>query len=159
MEMRPLQSADSPQIWKINEEGLPGTGKVSEEEIVNLLNYSSLSLGAFDGDDLLGFVICLPPNTTYGSLNYAWFNQRYDQFVYVDRVAVSSQYRNQKIGSSLYLEVFKHAEKLGVQVTAEVNLRPPNPESVRFHLRHGFCEIGKLEHEHKAVVLMLRKSE
>ena len=157
MEIRPLQLAESHSIWILNEEGLPGTGKVSEEEIVSLLNYSSLSLGAFGEDSLLGFVICLPPNTEYGSLNYAWFNNRYDEFLYVDRIAVSPKFRNQRIGSALYQEVFKRAEQNNVPVTAEVNLRPPNPASVRFHLRHGFCEIGQLEHQDKIVTMMLRQ--
>ena len=65
MEIRPLGKNDSPSLWKINEEGLPGTGEVSEEEIVSLLDYSELSIGAFEGDRLLGFVICLPPGTEY----------------------------------------------------------------------------------------------
>ena len=76
MEIRVLTKEDSPSLWKINQEGLPGTGKVSEDEIKSLLDYSELSIGAFDGEKLLGFVICLPPGTEYASLNYAWFNQR-----------------------------------------------------------------------------------
>ena len=43
MEIRPLSKEDSPSLWKINEEGLPGTGKVSEDEIKSLLDYSELS--------------------------------------------------------------------------------------------------------------------
>ena len=157
MEIRALQMSDSSSIWEINEQGLPGTGKVSEQEIIDLLNYSSLSIGLFDSDSLLGFVICLPPKTVYGSLNYLWFNQRYDDFLYVDRIAVSAAHRNQKIGSKLYQAVIDTASKLGVPITAEVNLRPPNPDSVRFHQRHGFTEIGQFEHGQKAVIMMLRQ--
>tara|TARA_B100000579_G_scaffold379508_1_gene346877 strand:- start:49 stop:522 length:474 start_codon:yes stop_codon:yes gene_type:complete len=157
MEIRALQISDSSSIWEINEQGLPGTGKVSEQEILDLLNYSSFSIGLFDSNSLLGFVICLPPKTAYGSLNYLWFNERYDDFLYVDRIAVSTANRNQKIGSKLYQAVIDAASKLGVPVTAEVNLRPPNPDSVRFHQRHGFTEIGQFEHGQKAVIMMLRQ--
>ena len=156
MEIRPLRLADSHEIWKINEQGLPGTGKVSEDEIVDLLHYSSFSVGAFDGEVLLGFVICLPPGTSYGSPNYTWFSQNYNHFLYVDRIAVSLDQRNRMIGTELYLEVFKQAANLGVPVTAEVNLRPPNPDSVRFHVRHDFVEVGQVEHGDKAVIMMLR---
>ena len=135
MEIRALQISDSSLIWEINEQGLPGTGKVSEQEIVDLLEFSSLSIGLFDNNSLLGFVICLPPKTAYGSLNYLWFNERYDDFLYVDRIAVSTANRNQKIGSKLYQAVIDTASKLGVPIAAEVNLRPPNPDSVRFHQR------------------------
>ena len=157
MEIRALQISDSSSIWEINEQGLPGTGKVSEQEILDLLNYSSLSIGLFDSNSLLGFVICLPPKTAYGSLNYLWFNERYDDFLYVDRIAVSTANRNQKIGSKLYQVVTDTASKLGVPIAAEVNLRPPNPDSVRFHQRHGFTEIGQFEHGQKAVIMMLKQ--
>ena len=157
MEIRALQISDSSSIWEINEQGLPGTGKVSEQEILDLLNYSSLSIGLFDSNSLLGFVICLPPKTAYGSLNYLWFNERYDDFLYVDRIAVSIANRDQKIGSKLYQAVTDTASKLGVPIAAEVNLRPPNPDSVRFHQRHGFTEIGQFEHGQKAVIMMLKQ--
>ena len=89
MNIRNLTHTDVEAMWAINEDGLPGTGQVSQVELVALLDLASLSLGAFEGDRMLGFVICLPPRTSYGSLNYAWFNQRYDAFLYVDRVAVA----------------------------------------------------------------------
>ncbi|MCH1526603.1 MAG: GNAT family N-acetyltransferase, partial [Candidatus Poseidoniaceae archaeon] len=140
-------------------EGLPGTGKVSEKEIVDLLNYSEISIGIYEEDVLLGFVICLPPRTTYGSLNYAWFNSRYSEFLYVDRIAVSISHRNQNIGSILYREVINYAINKSIPVTAEVNLKPPNPGSIRFHSRHGFSEVGVFEHENKAVTMMIRNTE
>ena len=157
MEIRDLRVLDSRSIWEINEQGLPGTGKVSENEIIELLGFSSFSIGAYDNDNLLGFVICLPPATEYGSLNYAWFNQRYDRFLYVDRIAVSSDSRNQKIGSKLYQAVIDESEAQGVPITAEVNLRPPNLDSIRFHERHGFTEVGEFTHGEKSVLMMLRE--
>ena len=90
MEIRNLATANIEAIWAINEQGLPGTGRVSEQEVSDLLQFSSLSAGMFDGNELLGFVICLPPGTRYGSLNYQWFNDHYNAFVYVDRIAVST---------------------------------------------------------------------
>ncbi len=157
MDIRDLSVLASRSIWEINEQGLPGTGKVSEDEIIKLMEYSSFSIGAYDNDNLLGFVICLPPATEYGSLNYAWFNQRYDRFLYVDRIAVSSESRNQKIGSKLYQAVIDESVKHGVPIAAEVNLRPPNLDSIRFHKRHGFAEVGEFTHGKKSVLMMLRE--
>jgi predicted GNAT superfamily acetyltransferase len=156
MEIRPLSKEDSPSLWKINEEGLPGTGKVSEDEIKSLLDYSELSIGAFDGDILHGFVICLPPGTEYASLNYAWFNQRYDDFLYVDRIAVSQNHRNKNVGTLLYSEVISLSAQNQVPIAAEVNLTPPNPGSIRFHERNGFTDVGVFSHGDKAVIMLLR---
>jgi len=156
--VRNLADSEAEVIWAINEEGLPGTGKVSQQEIKALLEFSSLSIGAYLEDRLVGFVICLPPNTDYGSLNYAWFNQRYDKFLYVDRIAVSVESQNQNIGSILYEHVKKQAEEMGVPVTAEVNIYPPNPGSMRFHDRHGFEQVGVLDHDEKSVALFVYNS-
>jgi predicted GNAT superfamily acetyltransferase len=111
MDLKELCQDDVSEIWNINEQGLPGTGKVSHEEIEDLLSLSELAIGAFENGKLLGFVICLLPRTRYGSLNYAWFNQRYDNFIYIDRIAVAANRRSQKIGSRIYQEVVSYAEQ------------------------------------------------
>ena len=155
LEIRSLSNIDVDSMWKINEEGLPGTGKVSRDEIEVLLGFASLAVGAYYGEKLVGFVICLPPKTEYASLNYAWFNQRYSEFLYVDRIAVGMQYQNQKIGTTLYDFVKKNAVKNGIPVTAEVNIQPPNPGSMRFHDRHGFQQVGILDHDEKSVAMFV----
>ena len=157
LEIRPLTKADIDAIWSINEEGLPGTGKVSSDEIEALLDFSSLAVGAHLDEILVGFVICLPPKTDYGSLNYAWFNNNYNDFLYVDRIAVRTQYQNRKIGTLLYDFVKSNAVERGVPVTAEVNIQPPNPGSIRFHERHGFERVGVLKHHNKSVALFIFK--
>jgi len=159
MDIRRLESKDVTAAWKINEQGLPGTGQVSHDEMLDLLSLSELPLGIFDDGEMLGFVLCLTPRTRYASLNYAWFNERYQEFLYVDRIAVAVQHRDRGIGSLLYGRVIEHAESLQFPVTAEVNLTPPNPGSIRFHERHRFKEIGVFNQENKSVTMMLRPVE
>lgn len=156
MQTRRLTVEDVDAMWVINEQGLPGTGQVSREELTGLLDRSNLALGCFRSEDLLGFVLCLPPGTDYGSLNYAWFNQRYESFVYVDRVAVAIAHQNHGVGSSLYERVISHAQEHEVPVVAEVNLMPPNPGSMRFHERFAFDVVGVLHHDSKSVTMLLR---
>lgn len=156
MDLRELQNEDISEIWEINEQGLPGTGKVNHDEIEALLVISELAIGVFENSKLLGFVICLLPGTNYGSLNYSWFNEKYDEFIYVDRIAVSQTHRNQNIGSLIYEKVAEYSKQHNVPIAAEVSLVPPNPGSMRFHHRFGFTEVGILEHESKSVTMMLR---
>lgn len=157
METRALSQNDVDSIWEINEQGLPGTGQVSKQEISDLLDLSTLSLGCFSGETLIGFVICLSPGTSYHSLNYAWFNQNFNSFIYVDRIAVSEEHRNEGIGTILYEKVIAYSAKQQIPVAAEVNLEPPNPGSMRFHHRFKFEELGTLNHKDKSVSLLLRK--
>ena len=156
MDLRELTQHDVASMWSLNEQGLPGTGQVSKQEMADLLNLSALSLGVFREQELLGFVICLSPGTSYGSLNYAWFNQRFDAFIYVDRIAVAQQHRDQGIGSMLYEQVIANSDEQGVPVAAEVNSIPPNPGSMRFHERFRFKEVGELHHQDKSVMMLLR---
>ena len=151
-----VDDKDILRMLEINEQGLPGTGKVNQQEMQKLLELSELSLGVFADKKLLGFVICLLPKTAYGSLNYAWFNERYDEFIYVDRIAVATDARNQGIGSMLYDKVFDYAITNKIPVTAEVSLRPPNHGSDRFHLRHGYQVVGELDHGEKAVTMYIK---
>ena len=157
MESRPLSQNDVQSMWAINEQGLPGTGQVTEKELSDLLNLSTLSLGIFSNEKLLGFVICLSPKTKYGSLNYAWFNEHYDEFLYVDRIAVSTDARDRGVGSKLYEDVISYSKENEMPIAAEVNKNPPNPGSMRFHNRFGFEEVGVLYHKEKSVTMLLRK--
>ena len=156
MQTRRLTTDDVEAMWAINEEGLPGTGQVAQVELAALLGWSSLSMGCFENGGMLGFVICLPPGTDYGSLNYAWFDERYDAFVYVDRIAVAEVHRNKGVGSHLYNQVVSYAQTTQAPVAAEGNLEPPNPGSMRFHERCAFEEVGVLHHDAKSVSLLLR---
>ena len=156
MEIRELSGSDVQKMWEINEQGLPGTGKVDEQGLLNLLEYSEISVGAYEDGELLGYVICLPPATEYGSLNYAWFNENMADFLYVDRIAVAQIHRDKGIGSRLYSHIIEYSSK---QIAAEVSLNPPNLASMRFHGRFDFEKIGELHHETYSVNLMLRKAE
>ena len=148
MEIRELSGSDVQKMWEINEQGLPGTGKVDEQGLLNLLEYSEISVGAYKDGELLGYVICLPPATEYGSLNYAWFNENMADFLYVDRIAVAQIHRDKGIGSTLYSHIIEYSNK---QIAAEHALswlNPPNLASMRFHGRFDFEKIvGELHHE------------
>ena len=157
MESRPLLHEDASSVWIINEQGLPGTGKVTVEEISHLIDISDVSLGVFEHDKMVGFVICLSPNLDYGSLNYAWFNENYDEFLYVDRIAVATEHRNNGIGSYIYQKLIDISEQKQIPITAEVNLEPPNPGSMRFHHKFDFSEVGVLNHLDKSVTMFLRQ--
>ena len=157
--IRDLTTEDISRMWTINEEGLPGVGKVTSEQLRELVGYSSHALGAEVDGELQGFVLCLPPRTEYGSLNYAWFNARYSEFLYVDRIAVAQEARDLGVGTALYQRVFQHAARGRLPVAAEISLDPPNPGSVRFHGRNGFEKAGELRHPTQVVSMVMRPAQ
>ena len=156
MDIRNLTVAEASALWTINEECLPGVGQITQSAMEDLVSLASLPIGAYQDQVLMGFVLCLPPGTRYASLNYAWFNERYDAFVYVDRIAVGQSYRDKSVGTFLYQRVIEESQKLQCPVAAEINIEPPNPGSMRFHQRHGFDQVGTLSHGDKSVAMMMR---
>ena len=155
MDILRLEHSDIASGWSINEQGLPGTGQITELEFADLLNLCVVAVGLFENEEMLGFVLCLLPKTRYASLNYAWFNERYSSFLYVDRIAVAEKHRDKGVGSILYEYVIEYARQSNSPVVAEVNLTPPNPGSIRFHERHGFGQVGVFNQGEKSVAMML----
>jgi predicted GNAT superfamily acetyltransferase len=76
-------------------------------------------------------------------------------FVYLDRVAVVVDHRGRGIGSRLYEEVERRTR--AAWFTLEVNLRPRNDGSFRFHARNGFVEVGQQETDYDALVSLMAK--
>jgi uncharacterized protein len=157
--IRDLTTADLSRAWEINQANTPAVGDVTPERLAEILGMSSISLVAEVDDDVVGFCMVLPPDTTYSSMNYRWFVERYADFVYLDRVAIAESHQSRGIGAALYAEVERRAREAGSAktFTLEVNLRPRNDGSLRFHERLGFLEVGQQETNYGVLVSMLAK--
>ncbi len=144
---RPFQQSDLDTLLAINNANTPAVNALSAGEFDHLLGISKWTRVVDDDIGPAGFLLGLHgPGLPYPSENYRWFAEQYDDFLYVDRVAVSVRAQGQGIGSRLYHAFIDHARALGIDtVCAEVNLRPPNPGSVRFHERLGFTPLGEQE--------------
>jgi predicted GNAT superfamily acetyltransferase len=98
----------------------------------------------------------LLPGADYGSPNYEFFCERLDNFVYLDRVAVTENFQGIGIGAALYREVEMRTD--AEWFALEVNTKPRNEGSLRFHAREGFVEMEELEtRPGKMVSLMVKK--
>jgi len=92
-------------------------------------------------DDAL--LIAFDQDAAYDSPNFLWFRERYDRFVYVDRIVVAQAARGRGLARALYETLFDAARAAGhVRVVCEVNSNPPNPASDAFHAGLGFVEVG-----------------
>lgn len=135
--------ADRDWLLALNQACLPAVSSLDRPALDALLADAAVARVARIGAAPAGALIALRPGTSYGSDNYRWFCDRFDDFLYVDRVMVSETARGGGVGAALYDDIAGIAARLGVpRVTCEVNEEPPNPGSMRFHERHGF---GKIE--------------
>jgi predicted GNAT superfamily acetyltransferase len=113
---------------------------------------------ATSGGGLAAYLVGFRPGTAYTSPNYLWFCERYDDFAYVDRVAVADFARRTGIATRLYAD-FAASVPDGVEhLTCEVNVQPPNDSSMDFHRRLGFERVGSLISENgtKEVAMLLK---
>ncbi|MEX1288004.1 MAG: GNAT family N-acetyltransferase [Acidimicrobiia bacterium] len=145
LDLRPPTAADLVALVDLNNAAAPAVNRLPAPDLVRLVDAAAWARVVVAGDAVVGGLVALDgPGLDYESENYAWFSDRYDSFLYVDRVVVSTALRGAGIGSGLYRAMLGHAEDVGHRVVcAEVNVRPANPGSLRFHRRHGFQPVGE----------------
>jgi uncharacterized protein len=91
-----------------------------------------------------GFLIAFDQDADYDSINFLWFREKYDRFVYVDRIIIAEQARGRGLARAFYKGLFARAREAGHErIVCEVNLDPPNPGSLAFHKALGFVEVGQ----------------
>ena len=96
-----------------------------------------------EGED--GFIIAFDQDGDYDSPNFLWFKARYDRFAYVDRIIVADHARGRGLARTLYTNLFEYARKAGhARVVCEINVEPPNPGSIAFHVALGFVELAQV---------------
>ena len=70
-----------------------------------LLDASPIALAVELGDTIVGFCLVMPSDAPYDSVNFRWFTERYDDFMYLDRVAFDAEAQGRGFGTLLYAEV------------------------------------------------------
>ena len=101
-------------------------------------------------------LVAVEPGTTYNSTNYKWFDDRSDDFIYVDRIVVAPAVKGQGVGRALYERLAAAYVGTARQMTCEVNIDPPNESSMAFHRRMGFGQVGTKLDGSKTVSLMTK---
>lgn len=144
--IRDVTPADHAAILDINNATYPAMNILDADALAAIIAECAYARVAVDGDGVAAFLLGLPPGAQYDSDNYRWFSARYDDFLYVDRIAVHPRAQNQKLGAALYDDMAQWGASRYPCILAEVNLIPPNPGSQRFHARHGFTSVGELDH-------------
>jgi len=159
MAVRLLAPTDLDRVLALNESGVPGVGAINAPRLAHLVDQSSIALVATTDEPphemVAGFCLVLGPDADYDSVNYRWFCDRYDDFVYLDRVAIAPEFQGRGLGRALYEEVERWAD--AAWFVLEVNLRPRNDASLAFHDRLGFGEVGQQETDYGTLVSLMAK--
>ena len=132
--------AASPALVSLNNAHAEELTVLSPDDMTRLIRRSFLALGAGEAE---AFLIAFDQDAEHDSPNFLWFRERFDRFVYVDRIAVAPHARGSGLGRRLYEALFERARGAGHhRIACEVNLDPPNPASDAFHSAMGFVVVG-----------------
>ena len=151
----PIETSALKAMWLINQANIPEVGDITTiEEFNSLTEMSSHVIVVKEDKVTAGFIILMREKENYHSLNYKFFTENYDQFLYVDRVAIKEGFRRQGLGKMIYDEVFKLAAEIKTDVCCEVNTLPRNDASLAFHAEFGFQEVGVKDYDDHSVVYL-----
>jgi len=146
--IRPFADHDVESAMVLNNANVPELNELDHAEVARLAALAEAALVAeVLGDDgqsrFAGFCWVLGPGQPYASLNYGWFSRHYDEFVYLDRIAVHSDFRRFGIGRGFYAALVEQFATSHPVLLCEVNVRPRNEPSLKFHHSVGFREVGQ----------------
>lgn len=157
--IRDCRREDLDTVRRLNEAAVPAMNSLSLDDLsFFLVNARYFRVADRDGE-LTAFMIGLNEGLDYDSPNYRWFSRRFAAFAYVDRIAVSPAARRQGLASRFYRDFEERCAQTSGRMVCEVNLRPANEGSLRFHERLGFVSVGTQETEGgtKQVALLLKE--
>jgi uncharacterized protein len=141
--VRPATAQDFQAILNLNHESVRFLSAMPQARLALLAQQCSYFRVYENQQAVCGFLMAFREHSAYDSVNYRWFNQRYDQFVYIDRIVVNPAAHGLGIGRALYADLFDFAKQSGVEtVVCEFDVDPPNPASEQFHAKLGFKEVG-----------------
>ena len=141
--IRPALVDDLAAIESLNDSVVNLTSPMDIPRIQQLHAMSSYHRVIAHDSQLLAFLLVLGPDCGYDSVNYQWFDQRYNDFAYIDRIVVRDGFRGQGLGTILYNDLFTWANSQKIRnVVCEYNVEPLNEASQKFHRMLGFQEVS-----------------
>lgn len=157
--LRNVKIDDLKDIIEINEESIPAVNTVSLMQFKSFLRDSIyFKVVTNRSQKICGFLLVLPSGLEYDSLNYKWFSSRYEKFAYIDRIAISKNWRNKGMGKSLYTDLENTLKDYNL-IACEFNVIPLNQISKQFHESLNYENVGfqLTENGTKKVSLMTKK--
>jgi predicted GNAT superfamily acetyltransferase len=147
------------QLYSLNQDNVPNLGSLSSElELARLIKLSHICIYVLSADEIVGFMVCFRELSEYHSLNYKYFNEREDKFMYVDRIAIKGGHANKGLGSGLYEKLYKLSALEQLPICCEVNTKPINQVSLNFHYKNGFEPVGEYDFDDHSVAYLKKEN-
>lgn len=135
---------DHPELLlELNNAAVPDIGEVTLEKARWLVDHLVLpGLALLDGRPA-GLLVVMTDQSGYDSDFYRWFTDRYENFLYIDRIVVADWARGRGIAKHFYQTIDHRAHEQQMAIVADVYCEPPNTPSLNLHHTMGFEEVGR----------------
>ena len=156
--IRELKLSDLKDVLRLNNASIPAVNELNSKDLEEIVMMSRKSWVIESEGVIVASLLILGPGESYQSNNYTWLEKQFTNFCYVDRIMVDAQAKRQGFGKQLYetLEVYAIEQKAEI-LLCEVNIEPPNPQSLAFHINLGWEPFHVREHGPKKKVQYLKK--
>ena len=145
--LREVREEDYPNILALNHQALPYVNPM-DAKLLKWFAKSAAYFRVLESDGrMAGFLIAVAHDSRYASKYFEWFRERYECFLYIDRVIVASWARRRRFAWRLYEDVARFAAERKYPLASDVYSFPPNEPSLEFHRKFGFERVGVHEIE------------
>lgn len=151
-----MTDGDVEAVLRLNEDSVWALSPLDEAALREHRKNAEWTMVCQLEGQVAAFTIAYAPGTSYGSVNYCWHCAHFDDFVYLDRIAVDPEFRRRGIARAIY-DVVEDAARPHGRMVCEVNSEPPNVESLAFHQSRGYREVGRLRQPDGHQVVLLEK--
>lgn len=147
MQIRAPKEGEAEILRALNNTAVPHVNDLSPAAFAALADMACyIRVAEIDGQ-VAGLILTIGEGQEYQSQNYRWFSANCKDFVYIDRVIVAEEFRGRGIAKAFYNDIAEFSAASAKWIACEVNINPPNPESVAFHSKFGFYEVGQQDTE------------
>ena len=137
----PLSDLDLPGLLALNNAHAKETSWLDEIQLNALIQKACYACRVKPAE---AFLLAFDPSAKYDNRNFHWFQERYRNLIYIDRVVVASTSRRQGLAGALYADLIEWAAQRKYDfVGCEINKIPPNLSSDVFHEKMGFTQVGE----------------
>ncbi|HXS74395.1 MAG TPA: GNAT family N-acetyltransferase [Rhodanobacteraceae bacterium] len=141
--LRDVRERDLDAVLALNNSAGPAILPLDAADVRHFFECADYFRVAEIDGGVAGFLIALHEDAPHASSNFRWFRERYDNFVYVDRVVIGDRCRGHGLGRLFYSDVQSHAEVRAPLLACEVFLEPRDDVAMLFHGTRGFNEVGQ----------------
>jgi predicted GNAT superfamily acetyltransferase len=152
--LRPITEADLDDVVALNERFVHLTAPMDRARLADFVSAADRAAVLDVDGELAGFVLTFAAGAAYDGTHLAWFEERFDDFCYLDRIVIHEDFQRRGLGTFVYDEI---EDGCGRPLLAlEVNIDPPNEPSLAFHRARGFVEVGQSDASGHLVSLMTK---